>query len=85
MFGTTIEESWLLAAKTCLYELKISEYIETEHAFQSKTVFHLSDTLISTQVASAALRETNYRAPSIMRNLLLDTLVVLKLRIYITV
>ena len=33
------------AAKTCLYGLKISENIEIEHVFQSKTFFHLSSNL----------------------------------------
>ena len=33
------------AAKTCLYELKISENIEIEHVFQSKAFFHLSGNL----------------------------------------
>ena len=30
------------ATRTCLYGLKISENIEIEHVFQSKTFFHLS-------------------------------------------
>ena len=33
------------AAKTCLYGLKISENTEIEHAFQSKSFFHLSSNL----------------------------------------
>ena len=33
------------AAKTCLYELKISENIDIEHVFQSKPFFHLSSNL----------------------------------------
>ena len=33
------------AAKICLYGLKISEKIEIEHVFQSKTFFHLSGNL----------------------------------------
>ena len=32
-------------AETCLYELKISENIETEHAFKSKAFFRLSSNL----------------------------------------
>ena len=39
-------------AKTCLYQLKISDNIEIEHFFQSKAFFHL---IFPTQVASAPL------------------------------
>ena len=40
------------AVKTCSYELKISENIEIKHVFQSKSIFHHSN---STQVASTPL------------------------------
>ena len=33
------------AAKTCIYGLRISQNIEIEHVFQSKTLFHLSSNL----------------------------------------
>ena len=33
------------ATKRCLYELKISEIIETGHVFQSRVFFHLSNNL----------------------------------------
>ena len=36
---------YIAAAKTCLYELKISENIEIGHFFQSRTFFHLSSNL----------------------------------------
>ena len=49
------------AAKRCFYWLKISENIEIEHVFQSKSFF------ISTQATSAPL-ESNYRGCSVLKS-----------------
>ena len=48
------------AAKTCLYWLKVSENIEIQHAFQSKTFFHLSSNLHTSCLSAFNVRHSHY-------------------------